>query len=181
MTEELIGKRYALALFNSAEATDSVQTIKENLLSVSELWKKNTEFRTFLEAPHISTGEKEKSLQVSFKEKISKLLMQFLLFLLRKERFQHVSEIAAQYDKLLKAKLGIIEAVVTTASPIDKRLILSLQEKLESKTGKSINMILETDPSLIGGIRVILGNQIIEYSISSELSKLKESLLSLKV
>lgn len=181
MTDQIVCKRYALALFNAAESAGATQQIQENLFLISELWEKNAELRSFLEAPHISTEDKERVVQKSFREKISELLLQFLLFLLNKDRLQQISEIAIQYDKLLKEKLGIVESLVTTAFPLDEKLSLSLKERLEKKTRKKVNLIFETDPSLIGGIRVVIGNQIIDYSISSELYKLKENLLSLKV
>lgn len=181
MTEQIVGKRYALALFNVAESAELTHQIQENLALLSELWEKNEELRAFLEAPHIATEEKGKILQETLRDKISELLLQFLLFLLEKGRFQQISEIATYYHKLLKEKMGVVEAKVTTASPLDEELSLSLKEKLQKKTGKKIDLVLQTDPSLIGGIRVIVGNQIIDNSISSELCKLKENLLSLKV
>jgi F-type H+-transporting ATPase subunit delta len=181
MTEQTVGKRYALALFNAAESDELTHQVQENLTLLSELWEKNEELRGFMEAPQISTEEKKKILQTSLSEKVSELLLQFLIFLLEKGRFPQIPEIAAYYRKLLKEKMGIVEARVTTASPLDEELTLSLKEKLQKKTGKKIDLILQTDPSLIGGIRVIIGNQIIDNSISSELCKLKENLLSLKV
>lgn len=181
MTEQIVGKRYALALFNLAESAGLAYQIQENLELLSKLFEENAELKNFLEAPHISIEEKRKILQISLSQKVSELLLQFLFFLLEKDRIQQFSEIATQYDKLLKEKLGIVEARVTTASTLEKELALSLKEKLEKKTGKKVDLIFQTDPSLIGGIRVIIGNQIVDNSISSELCKLKENLLSLKL
>ena len=181
MIDQMVGKRYALALFNAAELSDLTDQVQENLILLSGLWEKNEELRAFLEAPQIAKEEKTKILEQTLRDKISELLLQFLLFLLEKDRFQQISEIAEHYDKLLKEKLGIVEARVTTASPMDEKLALPLKEKLQKRTGKKVNLVFQTDPSLIGGIRVIIGNQIIDNSISSELCKLREDLLSLKV
>ncbi|MDH4222794.1 MAG: F0F1 ATP synthase subunit delta [candidate division Zixibacteria bacterium] len=181
MIDQMVGKRYALALFNTAESSDLTDQVQENLVLLSGLWGKNEELRAFLEAPQIAKVEKTKILEQILRDKISELLLQFLLFLIEKDRFQQISEIAEHYNKLLKEKLGIVEARVTTASPIDEKLTLPLKEKLQKKTGKNVNLVFQTDPSLIGGIRVIIGNQIIDNSISSELCKLREDLLSLKV
>jgi F-type H+-transporting ATPase subunit delta len=181
MTEQMVGKRYALALFSAAESADLTDQVQGNLILLSGLWEKNEELRIFIEAPQIAKEEKTEMLQETLRDKISELLLQFLLFLLEKDRFQQISEIAKHYDKLLKEKQGIVEARVTTASPIDEKLALPLKEKLQRKTGKKVALVFQTDPSLIGGIRVIIGNQIIENSIRSELCKLREDLLSLKV
>jgi len=181
MTDQIVSKRYALALFNAAESAGLTQDIQENLASISELWEKNAELRAFLEAPQIATEEKGKILQISFRGKISPLLLQFLLFLLSKGRLQQISEINSQYYRLLKEKIGLVEALVITASPLDEKLSLPLKQTLEKKTGKKVSLIFKTDPNLIGGIRVIMGNQVIDYSIRTELDKLKENLLSLKV
>lgn len=181
MRDQVAGKRYALALFNAAESDGLTETIQGNLVLISEILEKNPELKVFLDAPHITTQEKEKILQTGFKEKVSELLLYFLLFLLSKDRLNQISEIAAQYDKLIKEKMGIVEIQVFTASPLDEKLSSPLKKTLEQKTGKKVNFIFKLDPGLIGGIRVIIGNQIIDYSIRNELYRLKDNLLSLKV
>jgi len=181
MRDQVVGKRYALALFNAAESDGLTEMIQGNLVLISEILEKNPELKVFLAAPHITTQEKENILQKGFKEKISELLLSFLLFLLSKDRLNQISEIAVQYENLLKEKMGIVEVQVFTASPLDAKLSPPLKETLELKTGKKVNLIFKVDPSLIGGIRVIIGNQIIDYSIRNELCKLKDNLLSLKV
>lgn len=181
MTDQIVIKRYALALFNSAESSGLTQEIQKDLSLISDFWEKNAELRAFLEAPQIAREDKGKMLQASFGGKISELLLQFLLFLLNKGRLQHLSGINTRYDKLLKEKEGLVEAQVITVLSLDEKLSFPLKETLEKKTGKKVSLIFKTDPGLIGGIRVIIGNQIIDHSIRTELDKLKERLLSLKV
>ena len=183
MTDQIAGKRYALALFNASESAGEglTEQIQNELSFISILWEKNAELRTFLEAPQISGEEKDKLLQTTFKGKISELLLQFLLFLLSKGRLENIFGINTQYDRLLKEKEGLVEAQVITASPLDEGLYASLKSKMEKKTGKKVSLIFKLDPEIIGGIRVIVGNQIIDHSIRTELDKLREDLLSLKV
>jgi F-type H+-transporting ATPase subunit delta len=181
MTDQIVVKRYALALFNAAGSADLTREIKKDLSLISEFWEKNAELRAFLEAPQISREEKGKMLHESFGGRISELLLQFLLFLLNKGRLQHLSGINDWYDKLLKEREGLIEAQIITVLSLDEKLSYPLKEILEKKTGKKVSLIFKTDPGLIGGIRVIIGNQIIDNSIRTELDKLKEKLLSVKV
>jgi F-type H+-transporting ATPase subunit delta len=183
MTDQIVSKRYALALFNAAESAGEGMTeqIQKELNFISDLWEKNSELRAFFEAPQISAEDKEKILQLTFKDKITELLFQFLLFILSKGRMEQISGISTDYDKLLKEKEGLVEAQVITASPLDEGLSVSLKEKMEKKTGKKVSLIFKLDPGIIGGIRVIVGNQIIDKSIRTELDKLRENLLNLKV
>jgi len=183
MTDQIVSKRYALALFNAAESAGEGMTeqIQKELNFISDLWEKNSELRAFFEAPQISAEDKEKMLQLTFRGKISELLFQFLLFILSKGRMEQISGISTDYDKLLKEKEGLVEAQVITASPLDEGLSVSLKEKMEKKTGKKVSLIFKLDPGIIGGIRVIVGNQIIDKSIRTELDKLRENLLNLKV
>ena len=183
MTDQIASKRYSLALFNAAESGEDglTEQIQKELSLISDLWEKNAELRAFFEAPQIPGEEKDKVLQTTFKGKISELLLQFLFFLLSKGRLDNIFGINAQYDTLLKEKEGLVEAQVITASPLDEGLSVSLKEKMEKKTGKKVSLIFKLDPEIIGGIRVIVGNQIIDHSIRTELDKLRESLLSLKV
>lgn len=183
MTDQKVSKRYALALFHAAESAGGglAEQIQAELSSIAGLWQKNAELREFLEAPQISGEEKDKMLQTAFKGRISELLMNFLVFLLSKGRLAQILGINAQYDELLKEKQGLVEAQVITALPLDEKLALPLRKKMEKKTGKKVNLIFKLDPELIGGIRVIVGNQIIDHSIRTELDRLREDLLSLKV
>lgn len=183
MVDQIASKRYAVALFNAAESAGRgiTEQIQKDLSLISDLWHKNAELRAFLEAPQISGEEKDKLFQTTFKGRISELLLQFLLFLLSKGRLENILGINTQYDDLLKEKEGLIEAQVITALPLDEKLSLSLKEKMEKKTGKKVSLIFKLDPQIIGGIRVIVGNQIIDKSIRTELDRLREDLLSLKV
>ncbi|OGC79728.1 MAG: ATP synthase F1 subunit delta [candidate division Zixibacteria bacterium RBG_16_43_9] len=183
MTDQIVSKRYALALFNAAESAGEglTEQVQKELSFISDLWEKNAELRAFFEAPQIPGEDKEKMLQLTFRGKISELLLQFLLFLLSKGRLVHILEINTRYDQLLKEKEGLVEAQVITASPLDEGLSVSLKEKMEKKTGKKVSLTYKVEPEIIGGIRVIVGNQIIDHSIRTELDKLRESLLSLKV
>ncbi|HVP36610.1 MAG TPA: ATP synthase F1 subunit delta [Terriglobales bacterium] len=183
MIDQIVSQRYALALFNAAESAGEglAEQIQKELSLISDLWDKNAELRAFLEAPQISGEEKDELLQTTFKGKISELLLQFLLFLISKARLENILGINTQYDELLKEKEGLVEAQVITASSLDKKLSASLKEKMEKKTGKKVNLIFKLDPDIIGGIKVIVGNQIIDKSIRTELDKLRESLLSIKV
>ncbi|MGB7062262.1 MAG: F0F1 ATP synthase subunit delta, partial [Candidatus Zixiibacteriota bacterium] len=63
----------------------------------------------------------------------------------------------------------------------DQTLASQIQEELEKNTGKKVEMKLEVDPSLIGGIVVILGDKIIDRSIRHQLSQLKDQMSALKV
>src|SRR3990170_1764117 len=183
MTDQIVSKRYALALFNAAESAGEglTEQVQKELSFISDLWEKNAELRAFFEAPQIPGEDKEKMLQLTFRGKISELLLQFLLFLLSKGRLVHILEINTRYDQLLKEKEGLVEAQVITASPLDEGLSVSLKEKMEKKTGKKVSLTYKVEPEIIGGIRVIVGNQIIDHSIRTELDKLRESILSLKV
>jgi F-type H+-transporting ATPase subunit delta len=183
MTDQIASKRYALALFNAAESAGEglTEQIQKELSFISDLWEKNAELRAFLEAPQISGEEKGRLVQTTFKGKISELLLQFVLFLLSKGRLENIFGINTHYDKLLKEKEGLVEAQVITALPLDEGLSISLKEKMEKKTGKKVSLIFKLDPGIIGGIRVIVGNQIIDHSIRTELDKLRKNLLDLKV
>lgn len=183
MINQIVSKRYALALFNASESAGDglTEQIQKELSFVSDLWEKNSELRAFFEAPQISAEDKEKMFQLALRDKISELLYQFFLFILNKGRMEQISGINTDYDKLLKEKEGLVEAQVITASPLDEGLSVSLKEKMEKKTGKKVSLIFKLDPGIIGGIRVIVGNQIIDHSIRTELDKLREDLLNLKV
>jgi len=88
---------------------------------------------------------------------------------------------AGEFQRLVKEDQGIVEARLITARSLDQALASQIREELEKNTGKKVEMKLEVDPSLIGGIVVILGDKIIDRSIRHQLSQLKDQMSALKV
>ena len=176
-----IAKRYAVGLFYAALKHQVLDRVLEEQNSLASLLKEQPEFRSFLEVPQIQRKEKEELIKGIFLDKLHPVFYHFLLLLLNKHRLNYLIPITEEYEKLVKEHKGVIQAKITTAIPLEKSMVEKLKDKLEKKSGKKIEILLKVEPAIIGGITLILGNQIIDNSISHHLNQLKEEMLELRV
>jgi len=181
MISQEVADRYANALFALAKSKDQIDAVLSDLETISDLLEKNKEAKEFLESPQIMVENKKKVLQSVFQGKINQDLFYFLLLLLEKRRIEYISDIAREFEQLVKEFHGVIEAQVVTAVSLEEYQTNSLKQKLERKTNKKIQMKLIVEPKIIGGVIVSLRNQIIDRSIRRGLDVLKEKMCSIKV
>ena len=162
MIESQVARRYATALFRTAKRIGQVGQILDDLKAIADLLRKDPNLKNFLEAPQILDQYKKELFTTAFKHIVSEALFSFLILVLDKHRIQYLLGMAEEYERLVKEDQGILQARVITARALDSVFRNRLKEELEKSTGKKIEMLLKTDPEIIGGIIVILGNQIID-------------------
>jgi ATP synthase F1 delta subunit len=81
--------------------------------------------------------------------------------------------VAREFRRLHARREGIVEAVVTSAGPLDEAERLALHERLQSLTGSRVEMRLEVDPALLGGLQVLIGDRLIDGSVRGRLERLR--------
>lgn len=181
MIESKVAIKYATALFRTAKRIEQVERISHDLLALSGLLRKNTLLKSFLESPQVLEKDKKELLTSTFKPLISEALFSFLLLVVSKHRIGHILSMGEEYQRLVKDDQGIVEARLIAARSADQALVDQIRQELEKSTGKKVEITLEIDPYLIGGIVVILGDKIIDRSIRYQLSELKDQMSALKV
>jgi F-type H+-transporting ATPase subunit delta len=181
MIESRVAAKYATALFRTAKRIAQLESISRDLTTLSELLIRNVLLKHFVESPQVLEKDKKELFTSTFKPLISEALFSFLMLVLSKHRIQYLLSMAEEFQRLVKEDQGIVEARLITARSLDQTLASQIREELEKNTGKKVEMKLEVDPSLIGGIVVILGDKIIDRSIRHQLSQLKDQMSSLKV
>jgi len=181
MIESKVAIKYATALFRTAKGTNQVESIFHNLNALSNLLRENALLKDFLESPLVLEKDKKELLRSTFKPLISEALFSFLMLVVSKHRIQYLLPMVEEFQRLVKEDQGIVEARLITARSADQTLVDQIRHELEKNTGKMVEIKLEVDPFVIGGIVVILGDKIIDRSIRYQLSQLKEQMSALKV
>ena len=181
MIESRVAIKYATALFRTAKRTAQVESISRDLVTLSELVNTNVLLKNFVESPQVEEKDKKQLLTSTFKALISEALFSFLMLVLSKHRIQYLAPMTNEFQRLVKEDQGIVEARLVTARSLDQALADEVREELERSTGKKVEMKLEVDPSLIGGIVIVLGDKIIDRSIRHQLGQLKDQMSVLKV
>jgi F-type H+-transporting ATPase subunit delta len=91
-------------------------------------------------------------------------------------RLNALPEIAAQYRALVNAQSGVSDATVFSAFPINGSLLTDVVASLEKRFGRKLNPTVQVDPELIGGIRVVVGDEVLDTSVKARLEQMKVAL-----
>jgi F-type H+-transporting ATPase subunit delta len=177
--EERVARRYALALFKSAGGKlDAYFDEARDLLS---LWQKEPAFSRLLLAPHLLTEEKKAFLERFLKGRVEPVWLGFFTLLIAKGRIGAFPKIAEAFILMAEEAKGIVRARAQSAKPLSSLETENLKSRLEKKTGKKVMVLPEVKPELLGGMVVILKDQIIDGSVRQRLTELRERLLAVKV
>ena len=102
----------------------------------------------------------------------------FIQMLVENGRVSLLPEIGAQFHALKNAREGAADADITSAFPITEAQVAELVGSLEKKFGRKLNPSVTVDAALIGGVRVVVGDQVLDTSVRAKLQKMHLALVS---
>lgn len=91
-------------------------------------------------------------------------------------RLAALPEIAAQFRALVSERSGVSDAVVYSAFPIEPAALADVVVSLEARFGRKLNAAVQVQPDLIGGIRVVVGDEVLDTSVKARLEQMKAAL-----
>jgi F-type H+-transporting ATPase subunit delta len=174
---EYLDKRYALALYEIAEEKGKVEEYLRDLREICDLIDNNDEFHKVIKHPQISTKKKKETFINIFKDSIDKDLLSYLLILIEKDRIAYIREKLNEMEKIHLERNNTLVATVKTAVPLLESEVEALKKKLEDKYDKKIIMTAEVDKSILGGVFVRVGNDVIDGTVKSKLDEMKDIML----
>ena len=170
---------YARSLFELAEdagGNDKIVEIADELEQVCELMRQNSEVKLFFESPIIDIKKRNEALSEIFSNRITDLTLRFLLVLNNKGRLNHLEPICIAFDLIIQETFGRIEVDVFTTTALDADTINTIKEKVQSMLGKEPVLHPYVDKSMLGGIKLRIGDQLIDGSVQTKLRRLSESI-----
>lgn len=177
---EYLDRRYALALYKVAEEKDKVEEYLEDLRKICDIIDNNKEFYEVIKYPQISTKQKKKIFNDVFKGKIDEELLSFLLILIEKGRILYLRQKLHQMEQIHLEKENKVVAEVKSVIELTEDQTLKLKEKLEKKYNKTVIIKHEIDKSIIGGLYVRVGNDVIDGSVKSRLEDMRAIMLKME-
>jgi len=177
LSNKQVGKRYSKALFEVAEEQNSVEEMLEDLKALKQVYEENPSLGIALAGRSISRTEKTKILD-TLKNQFGELMQDFMGLVFDNNRMDCIIEIAdafiAKYDEVN----AIVEATVTTTVDLDA----SQEETLKSVIKKrfsvnEVNLTKIVDPTIIGGVIIRVGDQVVDGSVVKRFNDIKKTLL----
>ena len=102
----------------------------------------------------------------------------FLRTVIDNGRIDALPEMAAQFRALVNRRNGSSDAVVYSAFPMDSAALSEVSAALEKRFGRKLNLAVQLDESLIGGIRVVVGDEVLDTSVKARLEQMKAALVA---
>jgi F-type H+-transporting ATPase subunit delta len=169
--------RYCKSLADIVFEENLEERVTEDLQTYSEIFRTVPDVLEVLHSPAVPRETKEKLLsELMARYPVHAITSNFLRVLLQHNRIGHFQQILDGFLKAVSARKGILSAQVTAAMPLSQSEVRSLEAKLVGITGKVVNIQLQTDASLLGGMVVQIGNTICDGSVRSQLAEIKRRL-----
>lgn len=172
----IIASRYAEALFQVGEESNSTEKLYNELKAVVDIINVNKEFSNILKSPIVSKKEKKTLITNIFGSTLDNEMLNFMKILADKDRLNLLANMEEAFKALLNDKNNILEGVAITAVPMNEGEVNELQAKLSAKYNKTVVLQNEVDKSILGGVLVRLGNEEIDGTVKNRLDKMKEQL-----
>ena len=181
MSDRAVARRYAEGFLAFSKETIGTKKGLEEIISFGEALDKNPELLRFMENPEITYAEKSGFVDAAFKSILSDETRGFIKLIIEKRRSEEAPDITDEAKMLYRREMGIEKAVIKSAKPLPQDIMKMIKDKLESKSGKKLEFEIAIDPGLLGGVQATVGNVVIDGSVKSKLSELKEYLMESRV
>ena len=172
-----IARPYAEALFKAATSVVGIN-LDEVVAWVDELGQiaGTPELLQLVENPKVTQDQVFDLMKGLVPSAQSELAQNFLSTVIGNGRVNVLPEVAAQFRALVNRRKGSSDAKVVSAFPIDEAALAELGAVLEKRFGRKLNLSVQIDSSLIGGIRVVVGDEVLDTSVQARLEQMKAAL-----
>jgi F-type H+-transporting ATPase subunit delta len=171
-----IARPYAEALFSVAEGGDLAgwSALVQELGQVARL----PELMSVVSSPKVSRAQIVDLLLAAVKSpsKDAPQAKNFVRMLVDNHRLSLLPEIAVQFDELKNAREGAADALIVSAFPLQEAQLTDLVASLTRKFGRKLKPTVEVDPSLIGGVRVTVADEVLDTSVRARLADMRTAL-----
>jgi F-type H+-transporting ATPase subunit delta len=172
-------KVYAQGFFDVVFTKGGKAGAESALEELKDLAKLATDMPAFgevLSNPAINTEHRARVLSNSLKGRVSDDTLRFLQVLNAKDRISALGGVAASFDKIVQDKMGRVEVAVTTAQPMGAGELEALRGKLAASLQREVVLSAKVEPSMLGGIKVRIGDKLLDGSFASQLRRMKDKL-----
>jgi F-type H+-transporting ATPase subunit delta len=172
---DALAKVYARSLFElamDAGGTEKLMEIADELEQICELAREDKKINLFLSSPVVDSKARGEALSAILTNRITDLTLRFLLVLNNKGRLDRLESIKTAYDQLVQEAFGRVEVDVITPVPIDAESLAMIKGKISTVLGKEPVLHPYVDKKILGGIKLRIGDQLIDGSVQTRLRKL---------
>lgn len=169
---------YAAALLELAEEAGGLDDVALEMAELGDLIAKQPDLGRLMSSRVLSASERASSIERIFKGKVSDVVYRFLQVVNSKGRLEELPAIVEAFSKLVDRKRGIIEVEAQVAVALDGAEAKRVTDELGAALGGTVVLHQVVDPAVIGGMKLRIGDKLIDGSVATQLRKLKQKIVA---
>jgi len=171
-----IARPYAEALFKAAPEAEASAWVNQ-MVALGAV-AADPQLKALADNPKVTQNQVFDVMTAAAKVTLAPALANFLRTVLENSRLAALPNMAEQFQTLVQARQGVSEAVIYSAYPIDAGQMADIVGPLEKRFGRKLQAKVELEPELIGGVRVVVGDEVLDTSVKARLERMKSSLVA---
>lgn len=171
-----VASRYAVALFDLALEQNQLDGYQKQLAWINDVFLDDTVFQ-FFSSVKISNSKKKEVLESIIKEHVGTYLVNFLYILIDKRRISLIHTIAKEFHSLCNKHKNIQEGVVYSIRKLAEDEINDIEKAVSEKLESKVELKNYINPRLLSGVRIVIGDTVIDGSLQAKMAQLKLQLL----
>jgi len=181
MFAKVVADRYARAILQSCPDLQTIEQLGDELELMRETLNKSEDTREFLMNPKIPPAMKIKIIRDALSSKLSSYMLNLLSLLIEKHRQDILPDIAERYTELTDQVRGVEHAEIIVAYPIPTDLQKRLLDAIQRFSTRDVEIAMKIDPSIYGGVKIRLGDRVIDGSLRWRFEALRRAMLAARL
>lgn len=171
-----LARRYAEALYDSLDSDEARQQTLDLLRRIAGLWHAERDLRVFMAAPYLKAGHRVEALGKILGVPLAHPLDYVLEMLLERRRQDMLGMLPEAFEEVFDERQGMRRAIVTSPLALDDDTRARVKALAERIAGGPVRLEEQVDASMLGGLRLRVGDQLLDLSLRSQLARLVERL-----
>ena len=170
-----IARPYAVAGYRLAKETKTLADWSQ-MLALAATIAADEQMRAFIDNPKVDAADLERVFLSVSGNKLNEAGTNLVKLLVEYGRLSILPEIAAAFEELKAQDEGVLEADIIAAAQPSQAEIAAIVKRLETKFGKKVEASVKVDPEIIGGIKIVVGDTVIDASVRGQLQEMAYTL-----
>jgi len=171
-----IARPYAEALFKATPEAEQSAWVAQ-VATLGQV-ANDAQLQGFASNPRVTQSQVFDVVTEAAKVALAPVVANFLRTVLENGRLPALPVMAEQFQALVQARQGVSEARIVSAFPVSDSQVADILGPLEKRFGRKLTAKVDVDPELIGGVRVVVGDEVLDTSVKARLERMKSALLA---
>ena len=171
-----IAQNYASALLSLAIDDNKVNDYQVEMKELRKIIRDNPDFTLLIDSRFLTVEERMHNAELILKG-FANDIVNFIKIIIKHNRVNYLEDILEAFNSLCNENQDIVEGLIYSAFPLGEDTLLKIKKKISEVEHHEVDLITRIDPSLIGGVKVVINSHVYDGSIKNQLEKMQIDLL----